>query len=266
MKIASHFSFRHARSCPFHRPQPDPGLPAFPCSGGALSSLVRPDHLVPVCERPDFGVEYEADSLDFAPPGGRPNTWRCELTGQQWLDDSAPVRSPAPLPAPPAPTPKTGTAPLVKSAGGASVKPLRQRNGSSCGQTSVAMGINALTGKRLTDADIHRRYGFSLLSALNSECRGSGYRWVDGGDFRRKDWPCLEKRLNQERTPVLIGLNGPSFSPSGRGHIVTLLSIEGEKVRYADPADGKVKITTRRAIEQAPPHPDGKFFFYATPH
>lgn len=153
--------------------------------------------------------------------------------------------------------------PPAQVSGGAKVKPLRQSNGSSCGQTSVAMCVNALTGKKLTDKDINGRYGFGLLSALNAESRSAGYKWTDGGNFSAKNWPSLERRLNQEKTPVMIGLNG-QFSPSGRGHIVTLLSVDGDKVTYADPANGKVKTTTKKAIEQAPPHPDGKFFFYAS--
>ena len=63
---------------------------------------------------------------------------------------------------------------------------------------------------------------------------------------------------------MIMGLNGPEFSPSGRGHIVTLLSIEGDQVRYADPADGTIKTTTKQAIQNAPGHPQGKFFFYST--
>lgn len=147
---------------------------------------------------------------------------------------------------------------------GLTVKPQKQRNSVSCGQTSVAVSVNALTGKNLSDRDIDRRYGFGLLNALNSESKSAGYRWRDGGNFQAKNWPILEKKLNREKTPVLIGLNGPQFSPSGRGHIVTLLGLEGPKVRYMDPADGKVKFTTRKAIETAAPHPDGKFFFYAS--
>ncbi len=154
-------------------------------------------------------------------------------------------------------------APLRNGNAGAKVKPLAQSNGSSCGQTSVAMCVNALTGKKLTDRDINGRYGFGLLNALNSESRSAGYKWSDGGNFTAKNWPALEKRLNKEKTPVMIGLNG-EFSPSGRGHIVTLLSVDGDKVTYADPANGKIKTTTKKAIEQAPPHPDGKFFFYAS--
>lgn len=169
-----------------------------------------------------------------------------------------PVQS-APAPAPAAPQVKAPKA----AVSGVKVKPLRQRNGVSCGQTSVAMAVNSLTGKSLTDADIDRKHGFSLLSALNHESRGAGYNWRDGGNFKAKDWATLEKKLNKEKTPVIIGLNGPTFSPSGRGHIVTLLSIDGNKVRYADPADGVIKTTTRQAIEKAPGHPQGKFFFYA---
>lgn len=155
------------------------------------------------------------------------------------------------------------SSPTPVRTGGAIVKPLAQRNGVSCGQASVAMAVNSVTGKSLTDADISKGYGFNLLSALNSESRGSGHRWVDGGNFRKKNWATLEKKLNREKTPVLMGLNGPEFSPSGRGHIVTLLALEGDKVKYADPADGTIKYTSRGAIEQAPGHPQGKFFFYA---
>ena len=125
------------------------------------------------------------------------------------------------------------------------------------------MAVNSLTGKSLTDRDINRKYGYSLLGALKAESKGSGYSWRDSGDFSKAKWPMLEKKLNQEKTPVLIGLNGPEFSPSGRGHIVTLLSIEGDKVRYADPAKGTIRTTSRKAIEQAPRHPDGKFLFTA---
>lgn len=152
--------------------------------------------------------------------------------------------------------------PSTGNGGGAKVRLLKQSNGNSCGQTSVAMSVNALTGKNLTDLDIDNKYGFGLLNALNKESKGSGYRWSDAGNLSSKSWPTLEKKLNKEKTPVIIGLNG-QFSPTGRGHIVTLLSIDGNKVTYADPADGKVKTTTKQAIEKAPPHPDGKFLFVA---
>ena len=155
-------------------------------------------------------------------------------------------------------------APVITQSTGASVKPLRQGNSISCGQTSVAMAVNSLTGKKLTDADINRNHGFSLLSALKSESRGSGYTWRDGGNFKSKDWKTLETKLNGEKTPVIMGLNGSTFSPSGRGHIITLLAIQGDKVKYADPADGKVKTVSKQVLESAPGHPHGKFFFYAS--
>lgn len=145
------------------------------------------------------------------------------------------------------------------------IRPLRQSNSSSCGQTSVAMAVNRLTGKSLKDTDIANNYGYGLLSALNGESKGAGYRWRDGGNFSPSKWKLLEKKLNQEKTPVIMGLNG-SFSPSGRGHIITLLAVEGDKVKYADPADGTIKTTSRQAIENAPGHPQGKFFFYASKH
>lgn len=146
---------------------------------------------------------------------------------------------------------------------GCAVRPLAQSNSVSCGQASVAMSVNALTGKKLRDTDISSRYGFNLIGALNAESKQAGYVWKDGGNFSKSKWPLLEKKLNREKTPVMIGLNGPEFSPSGRGHIVTLVSMEGDKVRYADPADGTIKTTTRRSIESCPSHPDGKFIFYA---
>ncbi len=156
-------------------------------------------------------------------------------------------------------------APLEKKTStGATVRPLCQNNSVSCGQTSVAMAVNSLTGGSLDDRDINRKHGFSLLTALRSESRPAGYTWTDGGDFQSRDWRLLEKKLNGEKTPVIMGLNGPNFSPSGRGHIVTLLSVNGKTVSYADPADGKIKTTTKSAIESAPGHPQGKFFFYAS--
>lgn len=201
-----------------------------------------------------------------------PNIFHCDLTGRAWNGDPEPAgpRPVRPHPAAPArPTLVSSSSLPVRPAAkgtagppaGVKVRPLKQSNDLSCGQTSVAMSVNYLTGKRLTDRDIDRRYGFGLLHALKTESKGSGYTWYDAGNFSKKSWPMLEKRLNKERTPVLIGLNGPVFSPSGRGHIITLLSIDGDTVRYADPGDGQIKTTTRRAIEQAGGHPDGKFLF-----
>ena len=246
---------------------------------GGLEGLVRPAQQVPMCEHAGFGMDYDEDCLDFRPGRAGGNSWRCELTGQQWLGDPAPAgwaaspssgvamsapAAPSLSGSPPKPNQVATKLAARRAPGGASVRPLKQSNSISCGQTSVAMAVNALTGKHLTDHDIASKYGLGLLGALNNETRSSGYRWTDGGNFSKKNWASLEKRLNQEHTPVIMGLSGPTFSPSGRGHIVTLLSIDGNKVRYADPADGSIKTTTRQAIEQAPGHPQGKFFFYAS--
>ena len=212
----------------------------------------------PFCGPPNFG--QQATSPNSFP------TWHCDLTGQQRSSWSQPQPStPVALPHPqPTLAQKPKAKPPAAKGATSRVRLLTQSNEVSCGQTSVAMAVNSLTGKKLNDRQIDSRYGFGLLNALRTESKGSGYTWNDHGDFSKSKWPLLEKKLNTERTPVLLGLNGPQFSPSGRGHIVTLLSIDGNKVRYADPADGKVKTTTRQAIEKAGRHPDGNFIFCAS--
>lgn len=148
-------------------------------------------------------------------------------------------------------------------AGSVNVQPLAQNNSVSCGQTSVAMAVNALTGKSLRDYDINSRYGFELLNALNSESASAGYRWRDGGEINGASWELIDHKVNQEKTPVIVALNGPEFSPSGRGHIVTIVKTEGDQVTFADPATGELRTTTKQAMNSAPSHPDGNFVFYA---
>lgn len=141
------------------------------------------------------------------------------------------------------------------------VVPLAQSNGVSCGQTSVAMAVNALTGRELRDFDIDARYGFHLLDALNSECGAVGFEWRDFGDLKNSSWQLIDYKLNQEKLPVIVALNGPEFSPSGLGNIVTLIQTEADRVTYVDPADGKLKTTSKRNVEKAAAHPDGNFIF-----
>lgn len=143
------------------------------------------------------------------------------------------------------------------------LQPLAQNNGISCGQTSVAMAVNTLTGKHLTDNDINARYGFGLLNGLNAESREAGYEWKDGGDLNASSWDLIDHKVNNEKTPVIVALNGPEFSPSGRGHIVTIVKTEGDKVTFADPATGTLRTTTKQNMNTAPSHPDGNFVFYA---
>lgn len=149
------------------------------------------------------------------------------------------------------------------SAGTLEVKPLAQNTSVSCGQTSVAMAVNALTGKNLTDMDINSRYGFELLNGLNAETASAGYTWKDGGDLNASSWDLIDHKVNQEKTPVIVALNGPEFSPSGRGHIVTIVKTEGDTVTFADPATGALRTTTKQNMNNAPSHPDGNFVFYA---
>lgn len=149
------------------------------------------------------------------------------------------------------------------SGAGASVKPLAQSNSVSCGQTSVAMCLNSLTGAKLTDMDIDQHYGFQLLNALKTESRQAGFDWRDAGNINSDSWSFIDKKVNQEGLPVIVALNGPEFSPSGRGHIVTIMKTTADSVTYADPADGQIKTTKKVNMENAPSHPDGNFLFVA---
>ncbi|MGE0491762.1 MAG: hypothetical protein AB7S38_21300 [Vulcanimicrobiota bacterium] len=154
--------------------------------------------------------------------------------------------------------------PLGGSCSNASaVVPLAQNNSVSCGQTSVAMCINALTGKNYQDYDINNKYGFELLNALKAETQSAGYSWHDGGEVSASSWNLIDHKVNVEKLPVIVALNGPEFSPSGRGHIVTIIKTEGDNVTYADPATGTLKTTTKQAMNMAPQHPDGNFIFYS---
>lgn len=147
--------------------------------------------------------------------------------------------------------------------GSLNVTPLAQNTGDSCGQTSVAMSINALTGKNLNDNDINAKYGYELLNALKSETAEAGYTWKDGGEINSNCWELIDHKVNNEKTPVVVALNGPEFSPSGRGHIVTITKTDGDKVTFADPATGTVRTTTKQNMNAAPSHPQGNFIFYA---
>lgn len=146
---------------------------------------------------------------------------------------------------------------------GVDVKPIAQSNGVSCGQTSVAMCLNSLTGGNLNDMDIDRHYGFRLLEALKNESKPAGFDWRDAGNITNDSWSFIDRKVNQEKLPVIVALNGPEFSPSGRGHIVTIVKTTGDTVTYADPADGKMKTTNKSNMVNAPSHPDGNFLFVA---
>lgn len=145
---------------------------------------------------------------------------------------------------------------------GVKVNPQYQHSPVSCGQTSVAVAIDALTGKHLADTDIAARYGFALLLALNEECRDAGFVWKDAGNLLPSSWPLIQAKTDAG-LPVVTGLNGV-FSATGRGHIVLITKIIGETVAYADPAHGEMRSCLRSDMNNCPPHPDGKFMFVAT--
>ena len=151
----------------------------------------------------------------------------------------------------------------VRPAGRLEVTPIAQRASHSSGQASVAGAINFLTGKNLDDDDINDKYGYELLRALREECAPAGMNWVDGGEIGPAKWELLERKILSEHTPVVLALNGPEFSVNGRGHIVLLCGLDGDKVTFADPATGTIRTTTRQNINHAPQHPDGNFIFYA---
>ncbi|MBS2037320.1 LysM peptidoglycan-binding domain-containing protein [bacterium] len=142
------------------------------------------------------------------------------------------------------------------------IDPQAQHMGASCGQTSVAMSITSLTGKPMDDYAINEKYGFGLLNALNTECEPSGYHWSDGGNVGSDSWGLIEQKVNQEGSPVIVALNGPEFSCTGRGHIVTITKVDGDIVYFADPATGTIRTTTKENMNNAPSHPDGNFIFY----
>ena len=139
------------------------------------------------------------------------------------------------------------------------VVPQAQSNGSSCGQASVAMTLTYLTGKNWTDRDVNRHYGFGLAGALNAETRQLGLSWILK-DFSAKSWPLIEEKLSLGR-PVVMGLNGPKFSPSGRGHIVTLVAVERDHIYFMDPATGTRRCLLKSDFEQAAAYPGGNFYF-----
>ncbi len=143
------------------------------------------------------------------------------------------------------------------------VEPLAQSNAVTEGQTCVAMCLNALTGSTFTDIDIDARYGFFLIKALNKESNEAGISWRDAGNLNYESWTFIDKKVNDEGLPVIVALNGPEFSPSGRGHIVTVVATTSDTVTYADPADGKLKTTQKQNMVEAPSHPDGNFVFVA---
>lgn len=142
------------------------------------------------------------------------------------------------------------------------VKILAQSNSISCGQTACAMAINTLTGRKWTDRDFDRNHGFNLLGGLQAEC--PGHVWKDAGNLTPASWPAMLESLAAS-CPVVAAANGPTFSPSGHGHIMLIMGVTPRTVIFADPNGGILREVARSEWEQAPSHPDGNFVFLAVP-
>ncbi len=147
--------------------------------------------------------------------------------------------------------------------GNLEVVPIAQQTACSDGQTTVAMAINCVTGKSLNDTDIDKVYGYELLRALREECASSGLSWQDGGEIGPEKWDLIQQKVVHEKLPVVLALNGPEFSASGRGHVVLICGVNGENVSFADPATGTMRTSSRQRMNSALQHPQGNFVFYA---
>lgn len=143
------------------------------------------------------------------------------------------------------------------------VVPQIQHTPVSCGQCSVAICLTAMGAGVWDDTRVNRLHGFGLLDALRTE--DPRHDWRDLGNLDKEKWTTKVAPTLRAGYPVIVGLNGPEFSPSGRGHIVTLVSIDQDVVKFADPATGGWKLTTVSRLLDAPPHPDGKFVLAPTP-
>jgi hypothetical protein len=149
------------------------------------------------------------------------------------------------------------------------VVPLAQSNSVSCGQTSVAAVLTARTGTQWNDQEVNAKYGFGLLLALQGEDKAGG--WHDAGNLSNESiWANKVKPILKAGWPVIVGLNG-KFSVTGRGHIITLLSVDPNGVvTYADPnanewGDTKgYRKTTVAEILACETYPGGKFIFCPT--
>lgn len=170
----------------------------------------------------------------------------------------------APRPSVPVTRPSQGSS----SASGVSglIRPIVQQDGTSCGLTSVAMIANAANAKAGTgarpidDQDLRRENGGGtgfLPDVLNGHLRGTGFR-ATNEDWSGGSWDAIEKSL-QSGNPVMVSTNG-EFSASGYGHYIVLTKMEGNRVQYADPADGQMKWTTRETLDAQPAHTDGRWF------
>lgn len=146
------------------------------------------------------------------------------------------------------------------------LKPVRQQDATSCGLTSIAMitnAVNAKTGtgaRPITDQDLRAENGGGtgfLPNVMNQHLQGTGFR-ATNEDWSSNSWNLIDQSL-KAGNPVMISTNG-EFSATGFGHYIALTKVEGDRVQYADPADGQLKWTTKQTLDAQPPHSvDGRW-------
>lgn len=139
-------------------------------------------------------------------------------------------------------------------------KPLQQVNGRACGRTNVAMAVNYLKGTQLTE-DSFPGDGFAVADSLNNETGSLGITWTDAGNLDSSTadvfWPRIEEALSQN-LPVIVGVGGRFTATDG--HIITIVGVNGSKVKYADSASGVIKDdTTKTEITNAQGFRQGNF-------
>ncbi len=142
--------------------------------------------------------------------------------------------------------------------------PRVQTEGDTCGLTATAVTLDFLLNKSYSDEDIKAKYGYSLLTALNTELAGSGIKYSDIGNLDSiAKFDSIQASLDAG-CPAIIGLNGERFSHSGRGHIVAICSIDGDKVSYANSADGQIDTCAKQEMLAGQGYPGGDFIFCGT--
>lgn len=146
------------------------------------------------------------------------------------------------------------------------VKILAQQAGDTCGVCSCAMAVNTITGTNYNDltwdARHRNKYGVDLFSSLQQDC--PKHNWKDVGRPRPEVWQEVLNSL-AAGCPAVCGVNGPDFSPSGRGHIVCIIGVTTTTVIFADPNGGELRELARERFEQAQEYPQGNFIFLALP-
>lgn len=142
------------------------------------------------------------------------------------------------------------------------VKILAQNTATSCGLTSCAMAVNTITGQNLDDGQFRLRHGMDLLGGLNAET--PKFIWRDRDRPRPDLWPEVMAAL-QNGCPAIAFLNGPEFSPSGRGHVVCIIGLTSQTVIFADPNGGRLRELPKAEFEHAKEYPQGNALYIAYP-